>query len=317
LNSVFLYWAIYSSTSSTLLTLVEYAANPRPGRTLSCTLAPALLPVPPSPTGGGGRNGSAVWRSPRHARHPTSPSPSGVEGVRAGPAGGQRSQALPCSHTSLVSPTWADEVRGKECASVEIPARPTSQPAVSSADFSALYERCLVNGLKAHVVFSHAAGFQVATIKCSLPTTSAIAATAKKRHHRRRRRRRRGRAATSTDTNTVRSPSTATATMTSAAPAGKSATTPIQAVSSTPPSSAQPVPSPSSPEATTPPLKRIRRRRNEVELLRGLEGDDDELLLSPLSGVASPPSFSPPSPSSRHTPPTTFAVRVAACAVKS
>jgi hypothetical protein len=93
--------------------------------------------------------------------------------------------------------------------------------------------------------------------------------------------------------------------MTSAAPAGKSATTPIQAVSSTPPSSAQPVPSPSLPEATTPPPKRIRRRHNEVELLRGLEGDDDELLLSPLSGVASLPSFSLPSPSSRHTPPTT------------
>ncbi len=82
---------------------------------------------------------------------------------------------------------------------METPARPTSQPAVSSADFSALYERCLVNGLKARVVFSHAAGFQVATITCSLPTTSAIAATAKKRHRRRRRRLRRGRAATSTD----------------------------------------------------------------------------------------------------------------------
>jgi hypothetical protein len=44
-----------------------------------------------------------------------------------------------------------------------------------------LYERCLANGLKACVVFSHAAGLQVATITCSLPTTSTIAATANKR----------------------------------------------------------------------------------------------------------------------------------------
>jgi hypothetical protein len=68
-------------------------------------------------------------------------------------------------------------VRGGECASVETPACPTPQPAVSSADFSALYERCMANGLKARVVFSHAAGLQVVTITCSLPTTPTIAAT--------------------------------------------------------------------------------------------------------------------------------------------
>jgi hypothetical protein len=176
---------------------------------------------------------------------------------------------------------------------VEIPACPTPQPAVSSADFSALYERCLANGLKARVVFSHAAGLQVATITCSLPTTPTIAATVNKRRRRRCRRRRRGRAVTTVDASAVRSPSTATA-----APAEKSATTPTQAVSSTPPSIA-----PSLPEVTMPPPKRIRRRRNKVELLRGQEGEG-ELLLSPLSGVASPLPFLPLSPSSQHTPST-------------
>jgi hypothetical protein len=68
-------------------------------------------------------------------------------------------------------------VRGAEGASVEGPACPTTQPAVSNAYFSALYEHCLANGLKARVVFSHAAGLQVATITCSLPTTSTITAT--------------------------------------------------------------------------------------------------------------------------------------------
>jgi hypothetical protein len=114
---------------STLLTIVrEGALLLHPGA------HPATCP-PPSPTGDGGRNGSAVWRSTRHARHPASPSV--VVGERAGPAGGQPSQVSPCPPTSLVSPTWADVVRGGECASVEIPACPTPQPAVSSADFSA------------------------------------------------------------------------------------------------------------------------------------------------------------------------------------
>ncbi len=80
-------------------------------------------------------------------------------------------------------------VRGGTCASVKGPTCPTPQPAVSSADFSALYELCLAKGLKARLVFNHAAGLQVVTVSCSLPRTSTIPATAGKRHHRRRRRR--------------------------------------------------------------------------------------------------------------------------------
>jgi hypothetical protein len=205
--------------------------------------------------------------------------------------------SFPSPPNSLVLPTWANVVRGDVWACVEGPVCPTPQPEVSSADFSAFYERCLASGLKARVVFGHAAGLLVVTVTCSLPTTSMIAATANKRRNHRRRRR--GRAATTVGASTVCSPSTATT-----APAGKSATTPtLEAVSSTPPSTHQPVPSPSSPEVITPPPKGTRRRCKEVELLRGPE-EEGELLFSPLFGVVSPLPFSLLSPSIHHTPST-------------
>jgi hypothetical protein len=53
---------------------------------------------------------------------------------------------------------------------------------------------------------------------------------------------------------------------------------------STPPHTSQTLPSP---ELLTPPAKRTRRRRNEVELLRDHE-EDNELLLSPFSAPATP-----------------------------
>jgi hypothetical protein len=86
--------------------------------------------------------------------------------------------------TSLVLHTWASMVRGNVCASMEGPVCPTPQPAVSTADFSVLYEHCLASGLKACVVFSHAAGLKVVTVTCSLPTTTTIATTADKGRHR-------------------------------------------------------------------------------------------------------------------------------------
>jgi hypothetical protein len=197
---------------------------------------------------------------------------------------------------------WASVVRGGMCASVEEPTCPTAQPAVSTADFSALYERCLASGFKARLMFSHAAGLQVFTVSCRLPTTTSPAATAWKR--RRRRRRQRGHAATTISANTDRSPTTAIAATDT--PAAESASTPILAsLSPTPPSPQQPVPPLLSPEIHTPPAKRSkRRRRNEVELQCRLEREG-ELLLSPLSCTALPLPSSPPSPLCSHTPSTT------------
>ncbi len=101
-------------------------------------------------------------------------------------AGCHTSQASPRPPTSLVSPTatWVSVVRGGVCASVERPVFPTPQPAVSTADFSALYERCMASGLKVCVVFRHAAGLHVITISCSLPRATTTATTAEKRRRR-------------------------------------------------------------------------------------------------------------------------------------
>jgi hypothetical protein len=55
-------------------------------------------------------------------------------------------------------------------------------------------EHCMVSGLKARLVISHAAGCQAITVSCSLPVPAEAATTAGRR--RRRHRRQRGRTAT-------------------------------------------------------------------------------------------------------------------------
>jgi hypothetical protein len=45
-------------------------------------------------------------------------------------------------------------------------------PAVTAAKFSALFDRCMVSGLKARWDISHAAGCQVINVSCSLPVTA-------------------------------------------------------------------------------------------------------------------------------------------------
>ncbi len=147
---------------------------------------------------------------------------------------------------------------------MEEPACYTTQPAVSIVDFSALYERCMASGLKERVVISHAAGAQTITLTCNMPASSAAATTGVRRHRHHRRRRRRRRAATTVGACTE-GISTDTAASATAATAGGNPPTP---------------PTPPSPEAISPPPKRIRRRRNELELLRGAEGEDN-LILSP------------------------------------
>ncbi len=88
---------------------------------------------------------------------------------------------------------------------------PTPQPASFTADFSALYERCLASGHEARLVFRHAADLQVVTVACSLPTTTTIAATVNKRRRCHRRSQWSRRAATTVGASMDRSPSTAVA----------------------------------------------------------------------------------------------------------
>jgi hypothetical protein len=142
------------------------------------------------------------------------------------------------------------------------------------------------------MVLSYAAGLQVITVSCSLPTATTTTTTTKKRCRHCRRRRRRVRDATTTGASTVPPSSTdvaAPAFATFAASVGEHISTPL------------------SPEVNTPPAKRKRRRSNEVELLRGLE-EEGELLLSPLSWTASPllSSLSPPSSPRPHASATTL-----------
>jgi hypothetical protein len=57
---------------------------------------------------------------------------------------------------------------------------PGPPPAVTSAEFSELYESCMASGLKACLVISHAAGCQAITVSCSLPVPAMTATTAGK-----------------------------------------------------------------------------------------------------------------------------------------
>ncbi len=144
--------------------------------------------LPPSPPcwGWGRYTGcsTVTLLGPRHLASPT----SGVAGEPAVPAGCQLTHPRP--YSSPRAPTWASVVRGEGARAVKTTS-PSQQPAVIAADFTTLYDRCLASGLKARVVFSHAAGRQTLTVSCSFPApaeTSVATGRCRRRHRRRRRR---------------------------------------------------------------------------------------------------------------------------------
>jgi hypothetical protein len=152
-----------------------------------------------------------------------------------------------------------------------------------TADFLALYDRCISSGLKTCINMSNLSGVQEITLTCHFPSSFASAP----RRRRRCRHRRCGQA------------------VSAAAPTRTSSPPIISALPSTwpeHPSPIPPVPEPSphkSPPALSPlPAKRTRKavkRRCEVELLRGVEVEDDVYVLPPL--LMPPPARSPPPPS--------------------
>jgi hypothetical protein len=240
-----------------------------------------------------------AFNPPRTPLPPRLPHP-GVAGVPAGTARNKLTHTSSRPSTSPGSSTWASVVRGE--AREGLPACSGSQPAaISAADFSALYECCMASGLKASVKFSHAAGVQVLIVTCNVPDPAATdtAAGRRRRRHRHRRRRRRSATAECEEPSPPLSPAAVAA-----------VTTAGSTPPALPPSPPAP-PTPPSPETQPPPAKKMRRRRNELELLQDSE-DDNELTLSPLSGPAMLPSAMPPlamPPSAtRHvtTPPNTF-----------
>jgi hypothetical protein len=73
----------------------------------------------------------------------------GVVGEPAGPAGCQLFNPSPRPHTSLGPPTWASVTRGYVYTRVEEATCTGPPPAITAAEFSALFERCMASGLKA------------------------------------------------------------------------------------------------------------------------------------------------------------------------
>jgi hypothetical protein len=165
--------------------MCSYAANPR--RVRSSPPAPRHPPrylYPPTlPGGGGGHNSAAICRSATPRPTPPCLPRLRVAGEPAGPVGCQLLNSPPRPHTSLGPPTWASVAKGDVLTCVEKTTCPG--PAVTAAEFSALYERCLASGLKARLVVSHAAGCQAIMVSCSIPVLAVTATAAGRRHHRR------------------------------------------------------------------------------------------------------------------------------------
>jgi hypothetical protein len=73
---------------------------------------------------------------------------------------------------------WVSVARGDVNVLVEKTTCTESLPAITAAEFLALFERCMVSGLKACMVISHAAGCQAITVTCNLPAPTMTATTA-------------------------------------------------------------------------------------------------------------------------------------------
>jgi hypothetical protein len=189
--------------------------------------------------------------------------------------GPQRQQLAPqySSATAPNSPSWADIVRNGMAANPLPPTAPAgtaASTASTTADFLALYNRCVSSGLKARINISNNAGLQEITLTCQL--SAAVAIT---RGRRRRRTRRRGQA------NKAAAPSLPRARSSQPVPAVPSLTWPEPPPPEPPPPELSPPEPPPTP--SPPPAKRTRKaakRRCEAELLR-CTGMDDDLCLSP------------------------------------
>jgi hypothetical protein len=182
---------------------------------------------------------------------PLLPHQVGVEGGSAGPAGCQPPHLSSSSPPSYASPSWASMVQGNVRSRVEEHASLRQPPAVTTADFTSLYERCDTGGLKARITLSYISGRQIINLSCSLPAPNkAVNAPAERgcRHWR-------------------RQDPTATATV------DKNSTTAGDNVPPPPPPPLTPLPPTTHPQTPTPtppspPAKRKRKRQNELELLQ-------------------------------------------------
>ncbi len=165
----------------------------------SSTLTSDQPPDPPPLCWGGGRERSTV--------NLPGPPPSRLPqpwGCRPASRAGYKTADPPHSPPFCLGrlSTWASVARGDVGVGAGASTCPRQQPAVpavTAADFTALFDSCLAGGLKARLVFSAVAGGQTLTLSCHLPVPALTTAVARKRGPccRHRRRRKRGRAAIS------------------------------------------------------------------------------------------------------------------------
>jgi hypothetical protein len=168
----------------------------------------------------------------------------GVEGGSAGLAGCQSPHLSPSSPPSHEASSWTSVVRGDMPSRVEERVSPRQPLAVSTADFTSLYERCVADGLKACMILSYVTGRQLVNLSCSLPAHSKTPTVPGKRHSRRRQRRHHG-------------PTPNAAVDKYNAPAGgnEPPPPPLQLTSPTP------IPPPPTPTPGTPPSPPAKRKR--------------------------------------------------------
>jgi hypothetical protein len=211
--------------------------------------------------------------NPSLAPHSSAPPPTG-RGLGAGvPAGSGPTvlRQLPALQLPALpnttgfgtsSPSWADVVQNGYRLDTSPPAATATASASTSAEFLALYNRCISNGLKTRINMCNSAGIQEITLTCIITPSSA---SAPRRRHLRPRRH--------------------GETVTDAAPSRTShppilAPPPSTQLEPLPPSppAPEPLPSMSSPAPSPPPANRTRKavkRRCKVELLRGVGAEDD------------------------------------------
>ncbi len=76
----------------------------------------------------------------------------------------KRQQLVPQCTPVSDSPSWADAVQKETSSSPPPPATTAVTSAAATADFLALHERCITNGLKARINISNTAGHQEISI---------------------------------------------------------------------------------------------------------------------------------------------------------
>ncbi len=200
----------------------------------------------------------------------------GVEGRSAGQAGCQPPHLSSSSPPSHASPSWASVLRGNVRSRVEERASLRQPPALTTADFTSLYECCITGGLKARIVLSYISGCKIINLSYRLPAPNKAANAPAEGGCRRQRRRHRDLTATaSVDQNST----TAGINVPPSPPPPPilpPLTTPLQTPTPTPPS---------------PPAKRKRKGETSWNYCR--LGGGERFLLSPLSSPAASPTAAP------------------------